>query len=141
MQRAAFLAGLAFTRAYVGYVHALAHSLGGFYGTAHGLANAVLLPIVLQKYGKSVHKKLAKLAVVINVADKTDKKNVAAQKFIQAVCNLNKTLGIPENFGGQIKSQDIPALARHAEKEANPLYPVPQLWGLRQFEEVYEQVK
>ena len=44
MLKASYLAGNAFTRAFVGYVHAIAHNLGGMYGTPHGLANAVILP-------------------------------------------------------------------------------------------------
>lgn len=140
MQRAAYLAGLAFTRAYVGSVHALAHSLGGYYGIAHGLANAVLLPVVLKKYGKRVYKKLARLAAVIGVVQNNDSAEEASKNFIDAIFDLNKRLNIPENFGGKIKPQDIPELAKHAEKETNPLYPVPQLWTSKQFEEVFEQV-
>jgi alcohol dehydrogenase class IV len=64
MQKAAFLAGAAFTKAYVGYVHGLAHQLGGFYGIHHGLANAVILPIVLDVYGDKVERKLARIADV-----------------------------------------------------------------------------
>ncbi len=139
MQEAAYLAGLAFTRAYVGYVHALAHALGGKYGIAHGLANAVLLPVVLQKYGKSAHKKLAKLAR-ITVANKEDSDAVAAQKFIDKIIALNEKLNIPHNFNGQIKEDDIEFLSNHAEKEANPLYPVPQLWTKKDFAEVYRMV-
>ena len=58
MQEASYLAGRAFTKAYVGYVHAVAHSLGAFYHVPHGLANALILPIVLKKYDKSIYKKL-----------------------------------------------------------------------------------
>ncbi len=58
MLHASFYAGCAFTKSYVGYVHAVAHSLGGEYNVPHGLANAVLLPFVLEAYGKAVHKKL-----------------------------------------------------------------------------------
>ncbi|MCM1289942.1 MAG: iron-containing alcohol dehydrogenase [Corallococcus sp.] len=140
MQRAAYLAGLAFTRAYVGYVHALAHALGGKYGTPHGLANAVLLPKVLQKYGKSAHKKLAKLAKAVGLAEKSDSREQSAQKFIDAVVQLNKDLGIPDGFGGTVVESDVKELARHAEREANPLYPVPQLWTEREFEEIYLEV-
>ncbi len=63
MLRASYFAGCAFTKSYVGYVHAVAHSLGGQYNVPHGLANAVLLPYVLEAYGKTIHKKLAALAV------------------------------------------------------------------------------
>ena len=140
MQKAAYLAGLAFTRAYVGYVHALAHALGGKYGIAHGFANAVLLPVVLEKYGKSAHKKLAKLARLTSVANQMDSDQLAAQKFVERIYRLNQKLGIGQNFAGQIKAEDIPALAKHAQKEANPLYPVPQLWDETDFAEVYEKV-
>ena len=141
MQRAAYLAGLAFTRAYVGYVHALAHALGGKYGIAHGLANAVLLPKVLRRYGSSAWRKLASLAKAVGIADKTDAASVAAEKFICAIEQLNRELNIPDNFGGQVDAQDISELALHACKEANPLYPVPQLWDKAVFEEILTQVQ
>ena len=57
MLRASYLAGRAFTKSYVGYIHAVAHSLGGQYNIPHGLANAVLLPIGLEIYGKTVYNK------------------------------------------------------------------------------------
>lgn len=141
MQKAAYLAGLAFTRAYVGNVHALAHSLGGKYNIAHGLANAILLPVVLKKYGKCVRKPLARLAKLVNVAEKTDSNAVAAEKFVDALFRLNKTLGIPDNFGGKILTEDLRQLAHHAEKEANPLYPVPQIWDVEDFVQVYRKVQ
>lgn len=140
MQRAAFLAGQAFTRAYVGYVHALAHALGGKYGVAHGLANAVLLPIVLKKYGKSAHKKLARLAVICNIVPSKTDRATAANRFIEAIETMNAQTGIPQSIK-EIKTEDIPELARHAEKEANPLYPVPQLWTVKDFEETYKKVQ
>lgn len=140
MQEAAYLAGLAFTRAYVGYVHALAHALGGQYNIAHGLANAVLLPHVLKKYGESAHKKLAQLAKVVHVANPEDADGFAAAKFISAIEDLNAKLQIPKNFGGQIQLEDVARMAEHAEREANPLYPVPQLWEQRDFAEVLQKV-
>lgn len=63
MLTAAFLAGRSFSKSYVGYVHAVAHSLGGRYNIPHGLANAVLLPIVLEAYGPCIYRKLHDLAV------------------------------------------------------------------------------
>ena len=89
MLRASYLAGTAFTKSYVGYVHAVAHSLGGCYGIPHGLANSVLLPVILEAYGTAAHKKLA----------------------------------------------------RYADKEANPLYPVPVLWGPSKLEQMYHLVQ
>lgn len=140
MQEAAYLAGLAFTRAYVGYVHALAHALGGQYGISHGLANAVLLPEVLKKYGPAAHKKLAKLAALLNLSSAEDADEFAANKFIHAIEELNGKLNIPKTFGGQINPEDIPRLARRAEKEGNPLYPVPRLWDEEEFEDVLQSV-
>ena len=124
MQHAAYLAGLAFTRAYVGYVHALAHAMGGTYGTAHGLANAVLLPRVLESYGKSAYKPLAKLARITGVANGDDSDEAAAKAFVESIDSLNAELGLPNKLT-DLKEEDIPALAAHADKEANPLYPVP----------------
>lgn len=140
MQEAAFLAGLAFTRAYVGNVHALAHALGGQYNLPHGLANAVLLPVVLKKYGSAIDKKLAHLAVVANVAAPEDSEGIAAAKFVAAVEELNEKLGIPKNFNGTIRMEHVSMLAAHAEREANPLYPVPVIWSKTDFAEVLHRV-
>ncbi len=63
MLKAAFFAGIAFTKAYVGYVHAIAHTLGGYYRVPHGLANAVILPYVLEYYGDTAHRPLSELAI------------------------------------------------------------------------------
>lgn len=140
MQKAAYLAGLAFTRAYVGYVHALAHALGGKYGLAHGYANAVLLPAVLDTYGKSAHKPLAKLARIAGLASKEDKNAVAAKKFIQAVRDLNDSLSILATFEGKINERDFDELTRRADKEANPLYPVPKLMNAEELKQIYYKV-
>lgn len=140
MQKAAYLAGLAFTRAYVGYVHALAHALGGKYGIAHGFANAVLLPVVLDEYGKSAYKPLAKLARLAHLADKSDGNEVASKKFIDAVHKLNGCLSIPSTFEGKIDEQDFDELAQHADKEANPLYPVPKLMNKNELKQIYYKV-
>lgn len=140
MQEAAYLAGLAFTRAYVGYVHALAHAVGGRYDIPHGFANAVLLPHVLKKYGECAHKKLSRLAKLTGAANPEDSDGFAASKFISAIEGLNAEFGIPSNFEGKIKLEDVAYMAERADKEANPLYPVPQLWEQRDFAEVLQKV-
>ena len=139
MLLASNLAGGAFSRSYVGYVHAVAHSLGGAYNIPHGLANSVLLPIVLRRYGSKAWKKLAILAVAGGVAQANDSDQVAAEKMIEEICRLNKAMGIPEKLKG-IKVEDIPELARRADKEANPLYPVPVLWNAKELEKFYYDV-
>ncbi len=139
MLLASNLAGGAFSRSYVGYVHAVAHSLGGAYNIPHGLANSVLLPILLRAYGSKSWKKLKKLAVAGGVAFPTDSDQVAAEKFIAEIERLNAAMGIPTTLKG-IKTEDIPELARRADKEANPLYPVPILWNAKELERFYYEV-
>lgn len=125
MLKASFYAGQAFTRAYVGYVHAIAHNLGGHYGVPHGLANAIILPYVLEYYGESAHKHLAKLAVIAGVkTDGTDKEK--AEAFIEAIKTLNKNMNIPDKFD-MVQEKDIPVIVERALKEGNPLYPVPKI--------------
>lgn len=140
MLNASYLAGVAFSQSYVGYIHAIAHSLGGKYNIPHGLANAVIMPPVLEGYGKSAHKKLHELAIAAGVATSRDSHEVAANKFICAIKELNFKMGIPQTLEG-ICTQDIPALAKHADKEANPLYPVPKLMCAKQLQKFYYQIK
>ena len=126
MLKASYCAGVAFTISYVGYVHAIAHSLGGQYGVAHGLANAVILPHMLKVYGDSIYKKLSKLAKISGVASENDNIQVASDKFIKFIENLNKHFDIPKDIK-ELKEEDFEILASHAESEGNPLYPVPVL--------------
>lgn len=126
MQEAAYLAGKAFTRAYVGYVHAIAHTLGGFYGVPHGLANAIILPHVLEYYGEAAHQPLAELADLVGVSEPTDSIKRKAEKFIEAIKDLNKRMDIPSTVDC-IVEKDIPLMIERALKEANPLYPVPRI--------------
>lgn len=139
MLRAAYLAGDAFSKSYVGYVHAIAHSLGGKYNIAHGLANAVLLPNVLEGYGEVIYPKLHQLAIAAGIASENDSDEAAAKHYIAEIRRLNKAMNIPETLPG-IRREDIPEMARYAEKEGNPLYPVPVLWETEQFMPYYEQV-
>lgn len=136
MLRAAYAAGASFTRSYVGYVHGVAHSLGGKYGIAHGLANAVILPVFLRIYGKSCEKKLADLAIKAEVVPKDTPKEEAAEKFIRRIEELNKKFDLPSGFP-EIKEEDIPLMAMNADKESNPLYPVPMLMDAKELEKVY----
>ncbi|MCI9618262.1 MAG: iron-containing alcohol dehydrogenase [Eubacterium sp.] len=140
MLKASYCAGVAFTQSYVGYVHGVAHSLGGQYGVPHGLANAVILPYVLEMYGEACYKKLAKLAVKANIIE--DKKNdeETAKAFIHWIKDMNQSMNIPDYIEG-IEEKDIPKMAKHADKESNPLYPVPKLMNAKELEEVYYKVK
>ena len=135
MLKASFLAGSAFTRAFVGYVHAIAHNLGGMYNTPHGLANAVILPYVLKWYGSSVYKPLAKLADLINLTDKNASNEEKAKAYIAEIKRMNQAMNIPEKFDF-IKEEDIPTLVKRALKEGNPGYPVPRIMKPEDCEQV-----
>jgi alcohol dehydrogenase class IV len=125
MALAATYAGLAFTRANVGNVHAIAHQLGGKYHTPHGLANAIMLPHVLRFYGPAVNDRLAVLALHAEVGTQGEPEDVLAQKFLASVDALNHDLGIPRQLNA-LRKADIPALARAACREADTNYPVPR---------------
>lgn len=140
MQKAAFLAGAAFTRAYVGYVHAIAHTLGGFYAVPHGLANAVILPYLLDYFGASAHRPLAELADVAGVSVPGDSIAQKAERFIAAVRNMNRKMDIPEKIKG-IQEQDIPIMAERALSEAHPLYPVPKIMTRQEMIHIFNLIR
>ena len=139
MLEASFFAGVAFTRAYVGYVHAIAHNLGGHYGIPHGLANAVILPYVLDYYGPAAYKKLAKLADIAGLETMGMNTEQKAKLFISKVREMNEKMGIPSKFS-QIKEEDIPVIVERALKEGNPLYPVPKIMDKKDCEAVIRQL-
>lgn len=136
MLYASFYGGAAFSKSYVGYCHAVAHSLGGKYNIPHGLANATLLPITLEVYGKSGYKKLKKLAIAFGCADVNTDEKTASENFIKQIKLYNKKMEIPDKFP-EIKKEDIQVLAKYASKEANPIYPVPKLMDAKELEILY----
>lgn len=136
MLHASFYAGCAFTKSYVGYVHAVAHSLGGEYNVPHGFANAVLLPFVLETYGAHIHKKLHRLAIAAGIADKNTPQDEASELFINEIKKMKTRFGIGDTIK-EIRKEDIPKLSRYADKEANPLYPVPVLMDAQELERFY----
>ena len=138
MQRGAFYAGRAFTRGCVGYVHAIGHTLGGLYGVAHGLAMAVLLPHVMKAFGASAHKRLAELADVCGIEGANEAQK--ANNFIAWIEQTNKQMGLPDGFD-MIKDEDIPQMIAWARKEANPLYPVPVVWGEKDFRALIQAIR
>lgn len=124
MALASNYAGLAFTRANVGYVHAIAHQLGGLYHTPHGLANAIMLPHVLRFLSPAIRPKLAVLGLRAKVGQKNHSEAMLAQKFLDSIDTMNNRLGIPATLHA-LRESDIPALARAACHEADTHYPVP----------------
>jgi len=138
MQKAAFYAGRAFTRGCVGYVHAIGHTLGGLYGTPHGLAMSVILPHVMRQFGPAAHERLARLAEVCGMEGANDAEK--AEKFICWIEEMKAKMDIPVGLD-VIKDQDIPQIITWAMKEANPLYPVPVIWLEDDFEKILETIR
>lgn len=139
LMEAAYKAGWSFGRTGVGNVHAIAHTLGGLYDTPHGLANAVILPIVLEDYGTTVYKPLARLAELTGVMD-SGSNEAKAKAFIAEIYAMNKRMGIPEGFAF-IEEKDIPQMCVWAQKEANPTYPVPVIYDERRIAKLIHEIK
>ena len=150
MLEASFTAGKAFTRAYVGNVHSIAHQIGAIYNLPHGYANAVILPIVLNEYGNKIDKKLAQICDYIgliseNQTTKIKKENknieyIKAKRFIEWIEEMNKAMKIPCQID-KINNDDICLIAKRAYNEANPFYPVPEIWSIEKFENVIVKIK
>ena len=134
---ASYYAGAAFTTAYVGYVHAIAHALGGMYHIPHGEACAIALPVVLVAYGSRVTPKLACIADHLMLGGETDTEK--AQNLLQRIVQLERRMGIPASVA-QLREEDIPELARRAVREANPTYPVPVIWDRKTMESVIRKL-
>lgn len=139
MLKAAFHAGRAFSMSYVGYCHAVAHSLGGKYHIPHGLANAVLLPYTLEAYGSTIERKAKVLAIAMGIADASLSEAAAPALLISHIRQMNARMGIPTKLPG-IQAADIAQLAAFANWEANPLYPVPVLMDETELERLYYNV-
>lgn len=138
MQKAAFYAGRAFTRGCVGYVHAIGHTLGGLYGTPHGLAMSVILPHVMRQFGSAAHERLARLAEVCGMTGANDAEK--AEKFISWIEDMKVKMNIPAGLD-VIKDEDVPQIIEWAMKEANPLYPVPAIWDKADFEKCISTIR
>lgn len=139
MLEASFYAGRAFTKAYVGYVHAIGHAIGGIYGMPHGLTMAILLPKVLRKYRTKAEKSLSEIAIDLGESPSLSPKELS-QRFIALVEGYNTAMEIPDNVASLSKS-DYGEIARRTLKEANPLYPVPEIWSEKEIFEVLDEMR
>ncbi len=125
MALASYYAGLAFTKASLGYVHAISHNFGAYYKTPHGLGNAIVLPYVLDYSKENINDRLADLAKVSGLSTGKESDQQLAQMFIDHIRALLKEFDIPEKLEA-LKEADIPAIAESALKEAHFNYPVPK---------------
>lgn len=139
MAQASYDAGVAFTKASVGYVHAISHKLGALYGVAHGLANAIVLPFVLEAYGSAAHRKLAKLAVLIGLGTDNESSEQLATRLIERIKTMNRHMQIPACVA-ELKREDVALVAKSANDEANPFYPVPRIFDTAELQRVVERL-
>lgn len=135
MSIASFNAGVAFTRTSIGYVHAISHQLGGFYHIPHGLANAVILPHIMDFSFNSAINSYAELAIIAGLASTKESTLEAAKKLILGVNELNNQLNIQSTFE-ELNIEDITILAKRAVKEAYCEYPVPKQMTVTQCEAI-----
>ena len=137
MLLASYYAGVAINSNFIGYIHAIAHGIGGLYGVTHGKANAIVMPYVLEGFGSKAEKKLAALADVVGIqgADEREK----AKAFIESIRELNRKLGIGEKIE-ELKKEDFGELAKRAVKEGNPTYPVPVIWEMNEFLAIMDKI-
>ena len=105
------------------------------YNTPHGLANAVILPYVLEWYGASIYKPLAKLYDIADLGQKDLSNEEKAKAYILEIRRMNQAMNIPDKFDF-IKEEDIPILVKRALKEGNPGYPVPKIMKPEDCEQV-----
>jgi alcohol dehydrogenase class IV len=125
MALASFNAGLAFTRAGVGYVHAIAHQMGGLYHVPHGLANAIIMPYVLDYSLPACAGRLAELARCAGIGTQKDDDTALARKFVAHVRKMNAQMGIPTTIK-QLRREDFDTIIDRALGEAHGTYAVPR---------------
>lgn len=124
MANASVLAGFAFNNGGLGYVHAMAHQLGGFYDMPHGIANAILLPYV-EKFNLGAKiDKFAKVAEIFGVPTAGLSQREAAEKALEAIVELAEDIGIPTSLSESeydVKEKDFAEMARLALEDGNAL--------------------
>jgi alcohol dehydrogenase len=125
MAQASFKAGIAFTIAGVGYVHAIAHNFGAYYHVPHGLANAIILPRVLDYSKPTCTARLARLAEISGLKKGSESEEQLADAFIARIRAMNAEFGIPTQVD-KLKEKDIPEIVAKAQNEAFWFYAVPR---------------
>lgn len=114
---ASYKAGLAFRKIGIGYVHNFAHRMGEFYHIPHGLANAIILPYILEYMLPKASKSLSELAVYCKLGNKDEDELTLANRFIDKVKQLNKEMKIPNKIK-EIKEKDYDELVKRILKES-----------------------
>lgn len=137
MTSASNMAGKAFTQAGVGYVHAIAHNFGALYHTPHGLANAIVMPHVLDFSLPKCAGRLADLARACNIGSGSDED--LAKAFIARIREMNEKFNIPTTLDA-LQAKDIPQIAKAALEEARFTYAVPRYLDQKGCESLVAQI-
>lgn len=138
MLKASSLAGRAFTRTSVGYVHALAHQLGAIYHEPHGKMIGLVLHDVLKLYGQSIHRRLARLAILIGVGKENQSESDLSEAYLEALNKLAEGVKIPRTLN-KLKKEDIPEIVRRAQMEVyTKPYGVPVYFSNEQLSQLLE---
>ena len=135
LQKASYDAGIAFTKAYVGYVHAFSHAISAYYHLPHGYLNGVLLPIILEEYGDSINKELIDFNYICSINSNN------SSDFIKLLKDLLVNLDIKNNLCDIIKEEDIPNMIKHIKKEVYPLYPVPRYFSDEELLNIFNKIR
>lgn len=135
LQLASYEAGIAFTKAYVGYIHAFSHAISAYYHLPHGYLNGVLLPIILEAYGDCIDYYLDYFNTICAI----DSKN--PNDFIEKIKDLLVKLDIENNLCDIIKDEDIPKMIKHIKKEVYPLYPVPRYFSDEELLNIFNKIR
>lgn len=139
MAHASYMAGKAFTQVGVGYVHAIAHNIGGLYHVPHGRANAIIMPYVLEYSLPNCAHRLAQLAFACGIAPDSADEHSAAKQFIERIKAMNAHFGIPA-FIPELLAEDIPQIAQRACQEAHFTYAVPRFMTVADCESVVRKM-
>ena len=135
LQLASYDAGIAFTKAYVGYVHAFSHAISAYYHLPHGYLNGVLLPIILEEYGNIINKELIDFNYICSINSNNPSDFI--DKLKELLVNLNQE----NNLCDIIKDEDIPNMIKHIKKEVYPLYPVPRYFSDEELLNIFNKIR
>lgn len=114
-----YVAGMGFSNVGLGLVHSMAHPLGALYDTPHGVANAIILPVVMEYNAPATGDKYRDIAVAMGVEEAKNMSVEEARKAaVNAVRQLAKGVGIPENLKDIVKREDLDFLAKSAYADA-----------------------
>lgn len=139
MAMASYYAGLAFTKAGVGYVHAIAHNFGALYSTPHGLANSIVLPYILDYSKADIIQELAELSKASGLQTGKESKRQLADKFIATIRAMLEDFSIPNTLS-DLKEGDIPKIAKLALDEAHANYPVPKYMDINTCKDIISKM-